>query len=153
MNAADRANILVQAVIGAKEGATDAIVAKVGARITDAVLRTSDGVQLKSVDEYELYELINAIMQAAARTQIAAIRQKFVAYTNTAFDFRKFFPHNVAALRPAAAKLSAYGIVAHDNQLAIIILAEADRAAREPFGRDIEAAMDRILLSYVRDRK
>ena len=130
INAADRANILIQAVIGGKEGATDAIVAKVGARITDTVLRTSDGVQLKSVDEYELYELINAIMQAAARPQIAAIRRKFVAYTNTEFDFRKLFAHNVAALRSAAAKLSAYGIVAHDNQLATIILAEAERAAR-----------------------
>ena len=41
IDAADRANSLTQLVIGAKEGATEAITAKVGARVTDTVLRTS----------------------------------------------------------------------------------------------------------------
>ena len=62
LDAADRANNLIQSVIRAKEGATNAIVAKVGARVTASVLRTTDGVHLKSVDEYELFQLVNAIM-------------------------------------------------------------------------------------------
>ena len=151
VDAADRANILIQAVIGAKEGATNAIVAKVGSGITDAVLLTSDGVHHKSVDEYELFELVNAIMQAAVRPQIADIRRKFVAYATTEFDFRKLFAHNAAGLRTSAAKLSSYGILSSDNTLAAIILAETDRAAREPFGREIESAMDRIRSRYAYD--
>jgi hypothetical protein len=40
---ADRINMVNQAVIGAKEGATEAITKKVGSDITDAILRTADG--------------------------------------------------------------------------------------------------------------
>ena len=151
VDAADRANILIQAVIGAKEGATNAIVAKIGSGITDAVLLTSDGVHHKSVDEYEKFELVNAIIQAAVRPQIANIRRKFVAYATTEFDFRKLFAHNAAGLRTSAAKLSSYGILLSDNTLAAIILAEADQAAREPFGREIESAMDHIRALYAYD--
>ena len=144
IDAADRANILIQSVIGAKEGATGAILAKVGTRVTDAALRTSDGVQLKSVNEYELFDLINAIMQAAVRPLIGAIRRRFIEFTNYEFDFRIRFASSVAELRSLAAKLNAYGIMSYDNHLAIIILAVADRAAREPFGGKIETAMDRV---------
>ena len=41
IDAADRVNNLTQSVIGAKEGATEAVTAKVRARVTDTVLRTS----------------------------------------------------------------------------------------------------------------
>ena len=58
---------MTYAVIGAKEGTAVAITAKVGARVTDAVLCTADGIDYKSTDEYELYELVAAAMQAAGR--------------------------------------------------------------------------------------
>ena len=51
IDAADRENILNQSVIGAKEGVTDAINAKVGTRVTNSVLRTADGTDYKSIDE------------------------------------------------------------------------------------------------------
>ena len=42
MDAADRQHQLTQAVIGAKEGATAAITSKVGARVTNVILRTAN---------------------------------------------------------------------------------------------------------------
>jgi hypothetical protein len=48
---ADRINQINQAVIGAKEGATEAITDKVGSDITDAVLRTADGTDYRSIDD------------------------------------------------------------------------------------------------------
>jgi len=47
---ADRINLINQAVIGAKEGAAEAITAKVGSDVTDAVLKTADGSDLRSID-------------------------------------------------------------------------------------------------------
>ena len=74
IDAADRENNLTQSVIGAKEGSTEAVTAKVGARVTDTVLRTSDGTDYKSVDEYELFQLINAVVQAADRPRVREVR-------------------------------------------------------------------------------
>ena len=57
---ADRRNYAIQAAIGAKEGAAEAITNKVGSDITDSVLRKADGNDNKSVDEYTLYEVLQA---------------------------------------------------------------------------------------------
>ena len=89
MDAADRQNQLTQAVIGAKEGATEAITAKVGTRVTDAVLRTADGTDYKSVDEYELYELVNAVMQNADRPRIRDVHKLLLAAISFNFNFQQ----------------------------------------------------------------
>jgi hypothetical protein len=49
---ADRLNVINQSVIGAKEGVTEGVTLKVGSNITDAILRTADGSDHKSVDDY-----------------------------------------------------------------------------------------------------
>ena len=41
-------------MLGAKEGATNSIVAKVGTQVTDSVLRTPDNLDNKFMDKYEL---------------------------------------------------------------------------------------------------
>ena len=148
MDAADRQNQLTQAVIGAKEGATAAITAKVGERVTDAILRTADGTDFKSIDEYELYELVSAVIQAADRPRVRAIRQQLLAALSYRFNLRQRFSDNVAVLRAKNARIAAYGIVVHDDMIANVVLAEADEAAREEWGREIGTAMDKIRLLY-----
>ena len=148
MDAADRANQMTQAVIGAKEGTAAAITAKVGARVTDAVLRTADGMDYKSIDEFELYELVTAAMQAADRPRVRDIRQQLLAVLSIRFNFRQRFSDNVAVLRARIARIAAYGITVHEDMIANTILAEADEAAREDWGREIETAMGKIRLSY-----
>jgi hypothetical protein len=98
MDAADRQNQLTQAVIEAKEGATAAITAKVGEQVTDAILRTADGTNFKSIDEYELYELVSAVIQAADRPRVRAIRQQLLAAISYRFNLCQRFSDNVAVL-------------------------------------------------------
>ena len=54
---ADRLNVINQSVIGAKEGVTEGVTLKVGSNITDSILRTPDGSDHKSVDDYTLRKL------------------------------------------------------------------------------------------------
>jgi hypothetical protein len=60
---ADDRNYAIQATIGTKEGATEAITSIVGSTITDNVLKHDDGTP-KGVDEYSLSELFEAVMSA-----------------------------------------------------------------------------------------
>eukprot|EP00956_Cyclotella_meneghiniana_P019415 scaffold33240_cov63-Cyclotella_meneghiniana.AAC.3 len=64
---ADRLNLQNQAVIGAKEGATEGIVLQFGRDVTDSVLKTADGVDFKGIDEYHLYDLVQVCIQGADR--------------------------------------------------------------------------------------
>ena len=75
---ADRLNTATQAVIGVKEAVAWAITDKAGARVTDAVLRTADGADHRSIDEYEINKLINTLMQGAERTSITEVRNNIV---------------------------------------------------------------------------
>jgi len=52
---ADRLKVINQSVIGAKEGVVEAVSKLVGSDITDAILRTADGSDFKSIDDYTLY--------------------------------------------------------------------------------------------------
>ena len=76
---ADRRNYAIQAAIGAKEGAAEAITNKVGSDITDSVLRNADGNDNKSVDEYTLYEVLQAAVQGAIRPTMTEILSQKVA--------------------------------------------------------------------------
>ncbi len=58
---AGRLNVIIQLVIGAKEGILEAITKLVGSNITDAILRTADGSNHKSFDNFKLFELQVAI--------------------------------------------------------------------------------------------
>ena len=55
---ADRLNMFRLAIIGAKEGVAAGISAVVGTVVTDTTLRTADGQDFKTIDEYQLVDLI-----------------------------------------------------------------------------------------------
>ncbi len=151
VDAADRQNQLNQAVIGAKEGWTEAIVTKVGKRVTDTVLRTADGTDYKSVDEYELCELINAVMQAAERPKIETVLAQLTGILGFKFNFQQRFSDNVNVLRARIAKTATHGVTFPDGMLAIIILANANEAAHHAWGREIETEVAKLRLMYKYD--
>ena len=64
---ADRQNTYRSAAIRVKEGVTEGITKIVRKDITNPILRTSDGISFKSVDDYQLHQLINAITEGAER--------------------------------------------------------------------------------------
>ena len=66
-------NLVSQAVISAKEGIAEAITAKVGTDITNAVLKNSDGSDHRSIDDYQLADVLVAIMQRADQPNTADV--------------------------------------------------------------------------------
>lgn len=95
---ADRRNYAIQAAIGAKEGAAEAITNKVGSDVTYSVLRNADGNDNKSVDEYDLYKVIQAAIQGAICPTMTEILGQKVAVINHHFEFRKTIATNMELL-------------------------------------------------------
>jgi hypothetical protein len=62
---ADRLNVINQSVIGAKEGIVEAVSKLVGRDITDAILRTADGSDFKSIEDYTLYKVMKVAIDRA----------------------------------------------------------------------------------------
>ena len=62
---ADRINLMQQAVIGAKEGAVEAIIEQIGQDVADTIINDVDGEE-KGIDEYELARTMTAPARAVA---------------------------------------------------------------------------------------
>ena len=68
------------AAIGVKEGAAAGITKIIRKVITSPILRTAVGISFKSVDDYQLHQLITAITEGAERPEAATFRHQFVQY-------------------------------------------------------------------------
>ena len=58
-------NIINQLVISAKEGVVEAVSKLVGSNITNAILRTPDGSNHKSIDDFTLYKVMKVAIDGA----------------------------------------------------------------------------------------
>ena len=122
------------AAIGAKEGAAAGISKVVGTDITDATLRTTDGQDFKTVDEYTLYALVRAVIEDAERPSIIDVRKLYVSLCSTKFDFRIKMVINVERLRSQAAKSKGYGVKVGEDVIVLIIIANIEWAASQEWG-------------------
>ena len=144
VDAADRANEHIQAVVGAKEGAAEAIVQLLGRQATDAILRTPEGAEM-DIDDWELHQLITKMMQGAERQRHTDVLKSLGEKLAFQFDHRQTYNTNVANLRSALAQLKRCGVPVGEPIVATIILADVERAAEQPsWGREIANALDRI---------
>ena len=141
---ADRINLLNQAVIGAKEGAAEAITNKVGSDITDTILKTADGSDFKGVDDYQLEDLLNAVLQGADRPSTTDILKQFLGIIAFTFNFQKKVGANMELLKAKVGSMQSYGINVDETQLALILLANIETAASEDFGREFRPALQTI---------
>jgi hypothetical protein len=57
---ANQLNVINQLVINTKEGVVEAITKLVGSDVTDAILRTADGSDHKSIDNFTLFEVMKS---------------------------------------------------------------------------------------------
>ena len=83
---ADRQNTTRIAAIGVKEAIAAAITLIAGAQITNPILRTTDGSDFQTVDEYELHKLLSAVRGGAERPSATVIIQMVVDVMATTFD-------------------------------------------------------------------
>ena len=145
---ADRLNVINQSVIGAKEGVTEGVTLKVGSDITDAILRTADGSDHKSVDEYTLFEVMKAAIEGADRPSATDVLDQVLEIIHHPFDFRKKISINMELMQSNAARMATYGIVISIPQLTLTLLANTENACKHEYGREFRSAMQTIRKTY-----
>jgi hypothetical protein len=62
---ADQLNVINQLVISTKKGVVEAITKLVGSDVTDAILRTADGSNHKSINDFTLFEVMKLAINGA----------------------------------------------------------------------------------------
>ena len=75
---ADRQNTARLDAIGVKEAIASAITTISWAQITNPILRTTDGSDFRTVDEYNLHQLLSAVKGGAKRPSATDIQQRMV---------------------------------------------------------------------------
>ena len=96
-------NVINQSVIGAKEGVVEALSKLVGSNITDAVLRTADGSNHKSIDDFTLYEVMKVAIDGADRLSTNDVLEQLIEVINHQFDFCKKVSVNMELMQLNAA--------------------------------------------------
>ncbi len=82
-------NIINQSVIGAKEGVVEAVSKLVGSDITDAIPRTADGSDHKSINNFMLYDVMKVAINGADRPSTNDVLEQLLEVINHTFNFRK----------------------------------------------------------------
>lgn len=145
---AERINTRVQTVIGVKEAIAEAITSKFGANITNSVLRTADGSDFKSVNEWVVEELLDAIRQGADRPTTAEIHNQLGTLFNFSFNFQQKVQQNYDTMNANAGKLKSVGIQLNPSILGFLLLHNVERAQRHEWGRDFRTSIQTIRKKY-----
>ena len=145
---ADRQNQYCQAVIGVKEGLTEAFISAVGTDVTDVVLRDADGSSNKGIDEYKISDLTDAIISGANRPKAPDVLKQLIEAINMPFDFRKKVSTNVELLKANAAKVQSYGIKIDPAIQVLTIFANMDKAVQHEWGREFRPALQTLRTKY-----
>ena len=145
---AERINTRVQTVIGVKEAIAEAITTKFGKNITNSVLRTADGSDFKSVNEWDVEELLEAIRQGADRPTTTEIHSQFSRLLNFSFNFQHKVQQNYDTLNANAGKLKSVGIKVDPSFLGFLLLHQVELAQKHEWGRDFRSAIQTIRKQY-----
>jgi len=145
---ADQLNVINQSVIGAKEGVVEAVSKLVGSDITDAILRTPDGRDHKSIDDFTLYEVMKVAIDGADRPNMNDVLEQLIEVINHPFDFRKKVSVNMELMQLNAARMAMYGIIAGIPQLTLTLLANIETATKSYYGSEFCSAMHAIRKKY-----
>jgi hypothetical protein len=86
---ADWLNVINQLVIGAKKGVVKAINKLVGSDVTDAILRTANDSDHKSINNFTLFEVIKSTIDGADQPSTNDVLEQLLEVINHSFDFRK----------------------------------------------------------------
>jgi hypothetical protein len=76
-------------VIGAKEGAIDAITKLVGSNITNAILPTPDGSYHKGANNFRLFDVMQAAIDGANHPSTNDVLEQLFEVINHTFNFCK----------------------------------------------------------------
>ncbi len=146
---ADRLKVINQSVIGAKEGAVEAIIKLVGSNITDAILRTANGSNHKSVDNFTLFNVMQVAIDGADCLSTNDVLEQLLEVINHTFNFHKKISVNMELLQSNAAQMATYGITIGVPQLVLTLLANIETATKSEYGHEFHSAMHAIHKKYM----
>ena len=149
---ANRQNTARITWIGVKEAMASANTEIVRAQIINPILRTTDGSDFRTVDEYDLHQLLSAIKGGAERPSATAIREMMVDVMATSFDWRKSAATNIKELSTTIAKAATYGVRFHNGMKGVVITANVARAAHQLWGSELAEAQRKIEAKYLYTR-
>ena len=141
---ADRQNAYHLATIGAKERVAAGTRKLCGTVITNPILLTTDGTNLKTVDNYELHEIIKSITDGSERPKATTIRRLYIAIAGTNFDFSERTDVNVERFNAEATKSEKFGVEVHNDLKATVILDNIEWAAQKSWGSEIASSQREI---------
>jgi hypothetical protein len=145
---ADRLNVINQSVIGAKEGVVEAITKLVSSNVTDAILRTANGSDHKSINNFTLFEVMKSAIDGADRPSTNDMLEQLLEVINHNFDFCKKVSINMEPRQSNAAQMATYGIIIGIPQLMLTPLANIETATKSNNGHKFCSAMHAICKKY-----
>ena len=102
-----------------------------GAEITNPILRTTDGSDFRTVDEYNLHQLLSAVKGAAEGQSATAIRHMMVDFINTSLEWRESAATNLKQLSTTIVKAATYGMRFHNDTKGHVITTNVAHAAQQ----------------------
>jgi hypothetical protein len=133
---ANQLNVFNQSVIGAKEGVVEAVSKLVGSDITDNILRTANGSNHKSIDDFTLYDVMKVAIDGANRPSTNDVLEQLLEVINHTFNFPKKVSINMELMQLKVAQMAMYGIVIGIPQLMLTLLANIKMATKSYYGRE-----------------
>ncbi len=100
------------------------------------------------MDEYTLHELLKAAVDGADRPPATDILDQLLVVFNYAFDMRKKISMNMESLQALVVRMSTYGIDIGTAQVALVLTANIEVAAKEDNGQDFHLALHKIRAKY-----
>ena len=116
----------------------------VGAQITNPILRTTYGSDFRTVDEYELHQLLSAVKEGADRPPVTAIRQMMADVMATTFDWRNSSATTLEQLSTAITKAATYRVRFNNGMNGLVITANVAHAAHQTWGCELAEAQRNI---------
>ena len=146
---AHRQNTDCLTAIGVKEAITVEIMVIVGSHITNPILRTTDGSDFITVDQYALHQLFSAVKNGSERLSATAIRQMMVYVMAKSLDWQESAVTNLEELSTATAKAATYGVKLRNDMKGLIVTANVAYAAHQTWGSEIAEAQRKIKAKYM----
>ena len=148
---ADQLNVINQSVIGAKEGVVETVSKLVSSDITNAVLRTADGSNHKSINNFTLYKVMKVGIDGADRPSTNDVLEQLLEVINHTFNFCKKVSVNMELMQLNAAQVATYGIVIGILQLTLTLLGNIKMATKSDYGCEFCSSMQAIRKKYMYD--
>jgi hypothetical protein len=145
---ANRLNVINHLATGAKEGAVKAITKLVGSNVTDANIRTANGSNHKSIDEFTLCKVMKVAIDGTDRPSTNDIMEQLIEVINHTFDSCKMVSVNMELMQLNMARMATYGIVIGIPQLMRMLLANIKMATKSDYGREFCSAIHAICKKY-----